>query len=287
MSAHKAAAELAVVAPVGPEDTSGGGSCDMSGNYEYRYEGIYVREYGKNYRLFEYTDMLRGDEVPTIKDMDNDGDEDVLYLAQGKLYFKENHKQNPTVSHVSGNPLILSAGQNKFFNGDTYFEAINYFSEVNVSDGAINVEFMRPTNPNLKNFRMIYHTIVDRALNDREDYVPQSVDTHIVDALSDMDSTRAFPEGSLEYMVEPHSATFAYTGLMPSVKLTTEKFQNIKTQLAENTQVTLTAGTHLYAGDTSFRITYKLSDSQEEQEISVPASASIFFAKPASITAIS
>ena len=56
-------------------------SCDLSGAYEYRYEGIYVREFGKNYRLFEYTDMLRGDEKPHIVDVDADGDDDVLYLA--------------------------------------------------------------------------------------------------------------------------------------------------------------------------------------------------------------
>jgi uncharacterized repeat protein (TIGR01451 family) len=284
--AYKTAWELAVVAPIGGVGAPTGGSCDISGDYEYRYEGIYVREYGKNYRLFEYTDMLRGDEVPTIEDMDNDGDDDILYLAQGKLYFKENQKQKANVSHVTGNPLILTTGQNLFYNGDTYFEAINYFSEVNVSDGAINVEFMRPTNPDLKNFRMTYHTIVDRAQNDRDDFIPQSVDTHIVDALSDMDSNRRFPTDTLEYMVERHSATFAYAWLMPAVKLTTEKLENIKTQLEENIQVTLTAGKHLYAGNSSFRITYKLSDANQEQEITIPAASSIFFAKPAQITGI-
>ena len=61
--------------------TPANSSCDLSGAYEYRYEGIYVREFGKNYRLFEYTDMLRGDEKPHIVDVDADGDDDILYLA--------------------------------------------------------------------------------------------------------------------------------------------------------------------------------------------------------------
>jgi len=40
-----------------------------------------VLEDGKNYKLFDYTEILEGDEIPTITDLDNDGDEDVLYLA--------------------------------------------------------------------------------------------------------------------------------------------------------------------------------------------------------------
>lgn len=101
LSAYKEAGLLAATSTTSTPSSSSAGSCDISGEYEYRYEGIYVREYGKNYRLFEYTDMLRGDEEPTILDMDADGDDDILYLAQGKLYFKENRKQNPVENHVS------------------------------------------------------------------------------------------------------------------------------------------------------------------------------------------
>ena len=38
-------------------------------------------EDGRNYKLFDYTDILRGEETPTIVDIDNDGDDDVMYLA--------------------------------------------------------------------------------------------------------------------------------------------------------------------------------------------------------------
>lgn len=160
-------------------------SCNLSGEYEYRYEGIYVREFGKNYRLFEYTDMLRGDEKPDILDIDADGDDDILYLAGGKLFLKENTKNTRERIHLPA-PLTLAASDNVFYDEEkTYIEALNNVQESVVSDGALNVEFLKPTLPGLKMFRMQYHTIVDRYMNDRDDFIPQQVQTHIVDALTE------------------------------------------------------------------------------------------------------
>jgi hypothetical protein len=42
---------------------------------------MYILEDGKNYKLFDYVDILNGDEVPAVSDLDNDGDEDVLYMV--------------------------------------------------------------------------------------------------------------------------------------------------------------------------------------------------------------
>jgi hypothetical protein len=152
------------------------------------YEGIYVLEDGKNYKLFDYTDLLRGDEELTLSDLDSDGDDDVLYMMDGKLYFKENRKIAVDKNYLSVPPLILDSNDNRFYNGDIYYEAINGFNESSVSDGAINIEFSRPTNDEIKNFRMSYHTILDRYLDESDTFTPTSVQTQIVDAIADIDT---------------------------------------------------------------------------------------------------
>lgn len=200
-----------LLAAVTPENASvtpaSAGSCDISGSYEYRYEGIYVREYGKNYRLFEYTDMLRGDEEPKILDMDGDSDDDILYLAGGKLYFKENRKvPEAAKSHVSGGPITLQSDDNMFFNGRVYHEAVNYFEEMNVSDAAINVSFLKPTDTTLQNFRMKYHTIVDRYIQEgQEDAIPKENETHVIDALVSRTYGTSENEGIAQ--ISPHLAS--------------------------------------------------------------------------------
>lgn len=167
-----------------------GGVCQSNGSYQYRYEGIYVLEHGKNYRLFDYTDMLSGDEVPYPVDIDNDADDDVLYLADGKLYLKENHKNEPNKAYISA-PLILEAGRNPFLSGQTYIEALNNFSEAGVSDGYINIEFARPTDSLLSLFRLRYYSIVDRYMSeDSSAYIPQDVTAHMVDGVSDTSQQR-------------------------------------------------------------------------------------------------
>lgn len=72
---------------------------------------------------------------------------------------------------------------------------------------------------------------------------------------------------------------------MSDLKLTTEKLQNIKTQLADNTTVALTAGARVYAGANAFRLEYSQND--ETQEITVPAYSFITFDQLVNITGIS
>ena len=134
-------------------------------------------------------------------------------------------------------------------------------------------------------FRMQYHTIVDRYMNDRDDFVPQSVQTHVVDALTEPRISLRGSEG-LDYVTRRHPATLTYAGLIPNLRLTTEKLQNIREQIAENTQVTMTAGSALYAGQDAFSVRYILASGAESQEVSIPGSHTLVFTKPASITAL-
>jgi len=49
-------------------------------------------------------------------DSDNDADDDVLYLTNGKLYLKENRKNTLSKNYISLPPLIVSSGNNEFYN---------------------------------------------------------------------------------------------------------------------------------------------------------------------------
>jgi len=184
-------------------------TCIGSGAYEYRYEGIYVLEDDKNYKLFDYTDILKGDEVPKIIDLDKDGDQDVLYLAKGRLYFKENRWSSEEKEYFSTPPLILAADDNKFYNGDTYYEAVNWFRESWVSDGTINIAWQSPSREEIKNYRIEYHTIVDKYLDETDSFTPRSVKTHIIDGVSDI-LGREIVSQSEEYIVQNHIATLIY-----------------------------------------------------------------------------
>jgi len=273
-----------LLAAQAPTSSSTWWSCHSSGAYEYVYEWIYVKEDGRNYKLFDYTDSLSWDEIPTISDIDNDGDDDVLYLVRNTLYFKENRTNTPSMAHVPS-PLTLRSSDNKFYNGDTYYEAINGFDEVSVSDGAINIEFSKPTNPTLKNFRLVYNTLVDRYIDDGNN-LPRSAETHIVDAIADREERIPIVQTS-DYQIRNNLAVLSYAGAMNNLTLTTEKLINIKDDLLENKKVTITSDTALYAGDSRFIIEYSYGGSTETEIVSVPAYSMIQFERPANIVSVS
>jgi len=263
---------------------SAGWSCVWNGSYEYRYEWIYVLEDDKNYKLFDYTDILRGDEVPDIVDVDGDGDDDVLYLAWWKLYFKENRKNTEVTNHFSTPPLILSANDNKFYNGEEYFEAINLFQESWVSDGAINLSWARPTNPQLQSFRLQYHTIVDRYLDESDTFTPSRVQTHIVDSIAWPWNIPVIEETSV-YTVSPNIGTLTYAGAVNGAKLTTQKLIDIRDQISQNIEVVVTRGTPIYAWGQDFTITYENS-AGEEESLSIEKYTQVSFNAPIEITGI-
>lgn len=138
------------------------------------------------------------------------------------------------------------------FNGDQYYEALNGFTEVGVSDGSINIEFERPTNSSLSQYSLTYNTIVDRYIDTRIDYTPRTVKTHIVDAIA----TDDVPESGNNFTLTPHMATLDYAGAMRDITLQTPKLRNIASDLVDNTEVTLTADKELYAGKSSYTISY-------------------------------
>lgn len=260
-------------------------SCDISWDYQYRYEGIYILEDERNYRLFDYTDLLRGDEQTYLNDIDFDWDNDVLYLMNGILYFKENKKEARVKSSISERPLIVPVRNNIFFqNSEVYHESVNGFKEVSVSNGAINVSFERPTNPRTKNFRMTYHTIVDKYLaRDDSVYTPETVQAHIVDALASIDASTLVSREDT-YSLYNHAASLYHVGAVAWLKLTTPKLQNIRESIANNIQVTLTPRTRLYTWTRPVSITFMRWGDLQTQNI--PARSSIAFHETTEIRSI-
>lgn len=171
------------------------------------------------------------------------------------MYFKENYDQAPPSTHLSTPPLILSSDDNTFYNDEVYIEAVNGFTEASVSDRSINAIFQRPTNPEIKNFSLTLHTIIDKYIDDRDDYTPEDVETYRIDALADTEDIPALSQGDI-YSVHPHIATLSYAGGISGITLTNTKLKNIKDDIESNIQVTLTPNTALYASDDDFQITY-------------------------------
>jgi hypothetical protein len=248
-----------------PQNTqsSPGWTCIGNGGYEYRYEGIYILEDGKNYKLFDYTKILQGDEEAYVGDLDRDGDEDVLYLAEGKLFFKENHKQSEEKSYLRSMPEILPVSENVFYNGTRYYEAVNDFRAGAVSDGAINMTFTPSSRSDINLYRVKYHTIVDRYIDSRESYIPQNVEKHVIDALRYDAKSRNILSQNDGLKVYPQQASLIFSENIPGVTLTNEKFVNIRDDIQANKQVTLTRGTRLYATNRDFEISYRLSGRSE------------------------
>ncbi len=232
-------------------------SCRPDAATDYQYEWIYVVEEDKNYQLFDYTDFLDGDEEPYMKDMDNDGDEDILYFSSGTLYYKDNYSSAPETSenHISWAPLVQKSSQNTFFNGESYVEALNYFSAETTSDGFLNFSFAKPSDDRISQFRIYYHSFVDAYMRDREN---EKNEVHIIDALDLSQNGDAALQQNIAYIHSLWNTKW--------VRLTQEKLVSLRQELANNTTVVLTANSPLYAGNRSFEIEYLERDGSRKKQ---------------------
>ena len=270
-------------------DAKAPNSCSYGGGseYKYTYEGLYVLEYDRHYRLFEYLDDLRGDEYTTPIDIDGDDDEDLIYMMNNHVYIKENLKNKNRETYVSLPPIILQSWDNLFYNGDTYFEAINGFREANVSSNFINISFNAPTDLSLNFFRLEFFTIVDKFRNlEDSDYIPSWIKKFVVDSISDVKKNTLL-EKQPWYILWKSIAYISSAWVIPWAILTNEKLINITTNLANNDLVSLTSWAKLYAGNTRFKLKYYVSNEEDIEEIRVEAHTYIEFAEIVHIVGIS
>nr|MDD3720153.1 VCBS repeat-containing protein [Candidatus Gracilibacteria bacterium] len=268
--------------------TSASSTCSSDPNYKFDYKGIYVIENGISYRLFDYIDELKGNEKLGHTDFDNDDDEDLLYMVNGELYLKENTKNtvinNPTIY----DPYELSIGDNKFFNSQIFYEAINNPREVSSANGYINFSFDAPTNDTLNNFRLEFYDIVDKFLNENyNSYVPQNIRKEIIDSFADIDN---IPDNryTLDYNIKNNLAYLSAVGnnINDDFVFEGKEMINIKDDISNNKVVSLSSNTKLYAGKTPFTITYYINSSSSLYEVTVNRFENIQFKSGAKITAI-
>lgn len=71
-----------------------------------RTRGLYVTNSATTNRLIDYTENLDGETAIYSIDDDHDGDLDVYYSLDGKIYRKENHQKTPKKYHISDAPRV-------------------------------------------------------------------------------------------------------------------------------------------------------------------------------------
>ena len=268
-------------------DTVSANSCQAQANseYSYNYEWIYVVEWDDSYRLFDYLDELSWDELTEIRDIDNDSDEDLLYFANGQLFLKENLRHNPVKIYLSTNAIHLNVDDNKFYNWDIFYEAVNNVSELWSDSWNINLWFSAPTNKSINNFRIWFYNIVDKYLNQyNESYNPEFIRKDIIDAVADSSEVTKIEETE-EYITRKNLVSIKNVWTLNWIRLKTNDLIDIEDSLSQNSLVNISAWTILYAWWDSFTIDYSFSDDEENtKSLTVSAEENIEMQKSIRIT---
>jgi hypothetical protein len=226
-------------------------------DYKYIYKWLYVLEWDSSYKLIDYSDELYWDETTQIVDVDNDSDEDLIYFANGQLFLKYNLENNDIVAsdYVSEDPILLNAVDNKFYNTDIFYEAVNNFREVWNDTGNINLNFSASTNDSINKFRIWLYTIVDKYLNESdENYTPVLKRKSIIDAVSWIDNSTISLEPTPLFIQRDNLVRMEHLNHLLWVKLKTKELTNIKQQVDLGNIVNITKWTRLYAWWDSFTI---------------------------------
>ncbi|MBU0981466.1 S-layer homology domain-containing protein [Patescibacteria group bacterium] len=74
-------------------------------------EGIYIFNDSTATKLIEYKKEVEKNVSIVFVDLDNDGDEDVVYSMGGDVYYKENFTKKTSFKHVSSNPERTSVAE--------------------------------------------------------------------------------------------------------------------------------------------------------------------------------
>jgi hypothetical protein len=267
-------------------NTAGINSCQAQAGSDYRfeYEWLYVIEWNISYKLTDYTDEFYGNEVTKMIDIDNDNDEDLLYIANWQLFLKENSENNPTEIYVSTNPLVVEIENNKFYNSDKFYESINNFREIWSDSWSINLSFTAPTNSILTNFRIWFYSIVDKYLNeDNENYKPRFIKKDIVDAIAWVDN-KTINEVNNLFIQRKNLVYINNVWSLAWTKLKTKQLINIKDDLLDNNIVNIVKGTRLYSWDSSFSIDYNQESTDISWSITISKNSNIELSENISIT---
>ena len=246
-----------------------------SSEYSYNYEGIYILEEWESYRLFDYLDWLDWKEEVTSIDIDWDKDLDLLYMVSWDLYLKENLENTPYKTYVTWSALKVSSSSNKFVNGDDFYEAINNFWELTISDSAVNLSFSSANRQDIDNYRLEYFTIIDKYQNeDNPNYSTENIKKNIVDSFAGhIDSSLL--EETEDYSLRENIWKIDYVWMVSWVKMYTKELKVLNEDLNNNEFVYISSNTTLYAWNSNIYISYL--DWEEQKGVSIPKYSNINF----------
>lgn len=253
-------------------------SCSTSSSSSdswYVYEGLYILEDSKSYRLFDYLTELTGDETTEIIDFDNDSDEDLLYFSNNTLYLKENLSEKASKIYLGETASVIDIEDNKFINGDDYLESVNNVVESAVSSSIINVWFK--SIENINNYRLSSYTLVDKFLNEENtSYEPKFRKKTIIDWVSWIWTINITSEND-DYIARNDIVRIEKVWDLRWLQVTTDKFKNIKDDLNSWNVVILSNGTYLYSWNSTTVVKYILDwdENEEIKSIIIPKNSSI------------
>lgn len=213
-------------------------------DYSYNYEWLYIVENANSYRLFDYKKELNWDEKMTLKDIDLDWDEDILYMMNWVLYLKENLSIKDTKRKQVEEPIVVSSNYNKFLKNN-FIESVNNFKSSITSNWLINLSFIWINNVN--NYRLSYYDIVDKFNNETNiSYIPKYKKKTIIDAVSWIWEVNILNEDTL--FNENNDLVYIETIWdTKDVELYTDELINIKDDLNKWLTVTVWNWSALYA----------------------------------------
>jgi len=246
--------------------------------YSYDYDGLYAVETyldeDYSYNLLDYKDELDWDEVLKTVDLDNDWDEDYLVKFRGQIYMKENLSIQLKTQH-DYEVLTIWVNNNKFYNSDTYYAAVENFREGSIDSNKINAKFSWSTQDGIYNYRM--------TLNDQ---VNRSVKTQwVVDAFSNLDEQLYKNENEL-FTNYNNAAIIKNLWYLKYIELTTKEMKNIRDDIQSNKIVSLSQWTKLYAWDSTTRIWYVTSENNTIQNLIIPKHTHVSFKQSIKIVEI-
>ena len=253
-------------------------SCEKQSKseYKYTYEWMYIVENNISYRLFDYIDNLNWNEETTIIDYDNDSDDDLIFMVDNEIFIKENLENEPVKTYVSTPPIVLESDDNKFYNKEVFYEAINDFKSAWVDNQAINISFSSLKWIENQNYRIEFYEIIDKDLNIMStDYTPKRVKKSIIDSFAWIDDIIIDSEINSYFETRNNIWYINSVWNLKEIQLTVAELINIKNDLINNNIVNLSIWTILYAWDSSFRLFITEEWSEEEIQLIVWAHTNI------------
>lgn len=255
-----------------------GNACQQQSKSEYKftYEWIYIVESGISYRLFDYIDNLSWDEETTIIDFDKDSDQDLIYMVDGEIYLKENFKKEPSKSYVSTPPAVLDSNDNKFYNWDIFYEAVNNFNDTWSDNESINVKFSSIKWKENLNYRIEFYEIVDKSLNLLNiNYTPKLIKKSIIDSFVWIDDLIMWGDEKYYYETRNNVWYIASVWNLRDIELITPELINIKRDLMMWSIASLSVWTTLYSWNSGFTLFFREKWSEVEHKLNIWSHANI------------